>query len=180
MAQRQKPEVPQELSQSQVKYPQYDPLPKYALRQHPTHANIRPIGNAREYEQQFRHPIHVTPQELKPVGSANMHLPFLEIKASLIIMPSTPMFLNKPTSDDKKVTYNFDNDFDGDLEAILYSFFKVMSNLLVEYKVAGPPQYFDDDYFEYVEEQIVEVEEQPKPINTELFDKSTKEMRMHL
>ena len=74
-------------------------------------------------------------------------------------MPPPPMFLNKPPSDDNEVTYNFDSGFNDDLEAILNNFVGVVSILPTEYRVAILPLYFDDDYFEDVEEQIVEVEE---------------------
>ena len=84
------------------------------------------------------------------------------------------MFLNKPPSDNMEVTDNFDSGFDDDLEAILDSFVRVVSILPAFYGVASPPQYFDDDYFEDVEEQIVEIEELPKLITIELFDKTNR------
>ena len=69
-----------------------------------------------------------------------------------MIMLPLPMFPNKPPFDDEEVTNNFDSGFDDDLEAILDSFVGVVSILPAEYGVASSLQYFDDDYFEDVEE----------------------------
>ena len=62
------------------------------------------------------------------------------------------MFLHKPPSDDNEVTDNLDTSFDDDLEVILDSFVGVMSILPAKYGVASPLQYFNNDYFEDVEE----------------------------
>ena len=69
-----------------------------------------------------------------------------------MIMPPLPMFLNKPPSNDKEVIDNFDSGFDDDLESILDRFVKVVSILPTQSGMASPPQYFNDEYFEDVEE----------------------------
>ena len=68
-----------------------------------------------------------------------MQVPLSEIRASPLIMPPPPMFLNKQPFDDEEVTNNFDSGFDDDLEAILDNFVEVMFILPAEYGVASPP-----------------------------------------
>ena len=81
----------------------------------------------------------IIPQELKPLGSTNMQTPLSKMRASLMIMPLRPMFLNKPSFDDEEVIDNFDSGFDDDLEAIFDNFVGVVSILPAEYRVTSPP-----------------------------------------